>query len=187
MLDPVTRLSLSEDWADRVEAARLVARDHRGETDSMVLRLLRDTRHVAVTRAMVSALLAARREAAVPLILRALGQELPEDDDARDLFDAAGEILVEGLVDSELDGVDARGSVVSVLLETDDPHELVGALEAIGWLAPTGGLPFSAAALEHVEDLTRSASDDTVRGLAGKARTALAAQRQRLRAPDDAA
>ena len=186
MLDPVTRLSLSQDWEERAEAARLVARDHRSESDPMVLRLLRDPRHVAVTEAMVSSLLAARREAAVPLILRALGHELPDDDEARDLFDAASEFLLEALVGSELDGVDTRGTIVSVLLETDDPNELVGALEAIGWLAPSGGFPFSAAALEHVEELARRAEDETVRGLAGKARTALASQRQRSGAPDDA-
>ena len=48
---------------------------------------------------------------------------------------------LEALVGSELDGVDTRGTIVSVLLETDDPNELVGALEAIGWLAAERRLP----------------------------------------------
>jgi hypothetical protein len=185
MLDPVTRMSLSEDWAERAEAARLVARDQRDDNHVMALRLLRDRHHAAVTGAMVAALLAERREAAVPLILRALGQDLPDEDDARDLFDAGSEMLLEGLAAGERDGVDVRGSVVSVLLQADDPNELVGALEAIGWLAPTGAFPFSAAALEHVEELARGATDETVRGLAGKARTALAAQRQGAGLPDE--
>ncbi len=187
MFDPVTRMSLSKLWEERVEAARLVANDHRSQSDAMVMRLLRDSRHVAVTAAMVSALLAARREAAIPLILRALGQDLPDDEEARDLFDAASEFLLEALVDSELEGIDARGAVVSVLLETDDPNELVGALEAIGWLAPGGGFPSSDEALEHVERLARDGTDETVRGLAGKARTALASQGLRPGTADDEA
>lgn len=175
MLDPVTRLSLSKDWEQRVEAARLVARQDAAPSESMVLRLLRDATSAAVTAAIVAALLDARREAGIPLVLRSLGQDLPDEAEARDRFDQASQLMLEGLLNSELDGVDVRGAVIATLLETSDRHELVGALEAIGWIAPSGGFPASPLAVAHVEELFEH-PDGTIRGLALKARAALASR-----------
>ena len=175
MLDPITRMSLLPDADDRKRAARLVARQPPGENEVMVLRLLRDTRSTAVADAMARSLLQSWREAAVPLVLRALGQDMPAADAARDHFDAKSQELLESLLDSELDGLDVRGEIVSVLLATEQSHELVGALEAIGWIAPSGGFPATETALAQVDRLSGHA-DELVRGLALKARAALTAQ-----------
>jgi hypothetical protein len=173
MLDPVTRLSLSPETDDRVRAARLVARQASAGSDVMVLRLLRDTRSTAVSEAMARSLLRFRREAAIPLILRALGQDIPAVQSFRDHFDATNQVLLESLLDSELDNVEVRETIVHVLLSTEESHETVGALEAIGWIAPSGGFPASETALAHVDELSDHA-DQLVRGLARKAREALA-------------
>ena len=175
MLDPITRMSLLPDMDDRMRAARLVARQPPGDHETMVLRLLRDTRSTAVADVMARALLHSWREVAVPLVLRGLGQDIPAADAARDHFDATSQVLLESLLDSELDGLDVRGAIVSVLLGTEESHELVGALEAIGWIAPSGGFPASDTALAQVDRLTGH-GDELVRGLARKAREALTAQ-----------
>jgi hypothetical protein len=67
-------------------------------------------------------------------VVRALGQKR-----------AAGQGLLEGLLTSELDDVDVRGSLTRVVVETHDRDELIGALQAIGWLAPSGGFPATTA------------------------------------------
>ncbi len=172
MLDPITRMSLSDDPAERARAARLVARNDLSESHAMVLRLLRDARSVDVTRAMAGALLGLRRESGIPLIMRGLGQDIPEDETARDHFDEGSRAMLETLRSSELDGVDVRHAVVSLLLHSDDRNELVGALEAIGWLATSGDFPASPLALAQVEVLAEH-PDETLRGLARRALTAL--------------
>jgi hypothetical protein len=175
MLDPITRMSLLPDADDRMRAARLVARQPPGQNGAMVLRLLRDTRSTAVADAMARALLHSWGDAAVPLILRALGQDIPAPDPARDHFDATSQVLLESLLDSELDGLDVRAAIVSVLLTTEQCNELMGALEAIGWIAPSGGFPATETALAQVDRLSEHA-DELIRGLACKAREALTAQ-----------
>ena len=114
------------------------------------LRLLRDTRHVA-GYARVGAPGGAPRGGR-PADLRCASARISPRTTTRATSSTRPAILVE--VDSGLDGVDAaaRSCRCSWRPTTRD---VVGALEAIGW--PTGGLPFSAAALEHVEELTRSA------------------------------
>jgi hypothetical protein len=173
MLDSVTRLSLSPAAADRVRAARLVARQVFAENEVMALRLLRDTRSTVVSEVMARSLLRFRREAAIPLILRAIGQDIPAAQSSRDHFDATSQVLLESLLDSELDGVEVRETIVTVLLGTEDSHETVGALETIGWIAPSGGFPASETTLAHVDELSGH-TDELVRGLARKARQALA-------------
>ena len=163
MGDQLERMSRSEDWSERAQAARLVARDA-GAKEELVLRLLRDPGSTAVSEAMVAALLEARREGAVGLILRSLGQP-------GDAADETSQCMLEGLLSSELDGIEVRGSIVSVLQETDDRHELVGALRAIGWLAPAGGFPAPPAARAHVTELAND-SDATIREAAQRALTA---------------
>ena len=83
--------------------------------------------------------------------------------------------MLEGLLSSELDGIEVRASVVLVLQDTDDRDELVGALRAIGWLAPSGGFPAPPEALAHVRELAND-SDAKIRGAAQRAVTALASQ-----------
>jgi hypothetical protein len=112
---------------------------------------------------MVAALLEARREAAIPLVLRCLGQDR-----------AGGQNLLEGLLDSELDGLDVRGKIAAVLVATDDRDEIVGALSAIGWLAPGGGFPGSSALHARVRELGES-PDEPIRVLAEAVLAALAA------------
>jgi HEAT repeat protein len=143
MRDALERMSLSTDWVQRLRAARLVARLDPRESEAIILRLLCDPDSKAVTEAMVAALLETRREAAIPLVLRSLADER-----------ATSQCLLEGLLNSELDGVEVRESIVSVLLETDDRDEVIGALGAIGWLAPSGGFPASPAARARVKALT---------------------------------
>jgi hypothetical protein len=163
MHEALERMARSADWVQRVRAARLVARLDAAESEAIVLRLLRDPDSTAVTEAMVAALLEARREAAIPLVLRSLGQDR-----------AAGQALLEGLLNSEIDGVEVRETIVSVLLETDDRDEVVGALGAIGWLAPSGGFVASPAAHAHVQALTEH-PEEAIRVLARAALAALAA------------
>jgi hypothetical protein len=144
------------------EAARQIARSDARENEVVVMRMLRDPRS-GVREAMVAALLDARREAAIPLVLRCLGQDR-----------AAGQKLLEGLLDSELDGLDVRGKIAAVLIATEDRDEIVGALSAIAWLAPSGGFPGSPAVLARVHEL-RESPDEPIRVLAEAALPALAA------------
>jgi hypothetical protein len=145
------------------EAARLLARRDAAESQVAILRLLGDRRE-GVTDAMASALLELRREAGIPLLLRSLGRQR-----------AAGQILLERLLDSELDGVDVRGTIVSILLATTDRDEIAGALSAIGWLTPSGGFPGSPASHARVLALCEDA-DEAIRVLAQAALVALAAR-----------
>ena len=161
MLAALERMSRSQDWVERVRAARLLARLDPGASEAIVVRLLTDET-TAVAEAMVAALLVARREAAIPLVLRTLGRRR-----------AAGQALLEGLLDSELDGVDVRGTIVSVLLASEERDEVVGALGAIAWLAPGGGFPATPEAFARVMELSEHA-EEAVRILAGQALIALA-------------
>jgi hypothetical protein len=120
---------------------------------------------------MATALLEVRREAAIPLILRSLGQGLPPESDER--FDEAGQLLLESLLESELDGIVVRETILAVLLEYDDRRELLGALGAIAWIAPNGGFPAPPDARARVGELSESA-DETIRALARDALAALA-------------
>ena len=94
----------------------------RGASEAMVLRLL--ARHVPrrSPTAMVSSLLRTRAEAAIPLDPARAGQEIPTTT-TRATSSSGRRDLVESLAGSELDGVDVRGTIVSVLLETEDPNE----------------------------------------------------------------
>lgn len=170
MGDQLERMSRSEDWSERVHAARLVAR-HAGEKEEIVLRLLRDPGSTAVSEAMVAALLEVRREGAIRLILRSLGQP-------GEASDETAQCMLEGLLSSELDGIEVRGNIVSVLQETADRQELVGALRAIAWLAPQGGFPAPPAARAHVIELAND-SDATIREAAQRALTAFGSQWRR--------
>jgi HEAT repeat protein len=174
MGDRLERMSRSKDWSERVQAARLVAR-HAVENEKIVLRLLRDAGSTAVSEAMVAALLETRREGAIRLILRSLGQ-------AEGASDETDQCILEGLLSSELDGIEVRGSIVSVLQETDEPQELVGALRAIGWLAPGGGFPAPPAARAQVTELAND-SDARIREAAQRALTALGSHPQQPDVP----
>jgi HEAT repeat protein len=153
MPDALERLSRSADCGERVRAARLVVRSDAADREAIVLRLLRDPGSTAVSEAMVAALLETRREEAIPLILRSLGQT----DGAPP--GQSEQCLLDGLLNGELDGVDVRGSIVTVLLETHARDELLGALAAIAWLAPGGGFPAPPAALELAEELAGDANE----------------------------
>jgi len=166
MSDALLRLAHSEDSAERVRAAQILARGEVAEREALVLRLLRDPGSIAVSQAMAASLLEARREGAIRLILRSLG--LPEESASGE----SAQCLLEAMLYSELDGLDVRGTIISVLLETDSREELLGALEAINWLAPGGGFPAPAEALEHVTRLA-TGSDEQIREAASKALTAL--------------
>ena len=166
--DAIERMASSEDWSERARAARMLARAGPGDKEEIVLRLLRDPGSAAVSEAMVAALLEARREGAIRLILRSLGHD-------GDASQESAQTLLEGLLSSELDGIEVRASIISVLQDTDDRNELVGALRAIGWLAPSGGFPAPPEALAHVKELAND-SDATVRAAAQRAVTALASQ-----------
>jgi hypothetical protein len=174
MGDLLERMSRSTDSSERARAARLVAR-HAVEKEEIVLRLLRDPGSTAVSEAMVAALLEARREGAIRIILRSLGQ-------AEGASDETAQCILEGLLSSELDGIEVRGSIVSVLQETDEPRELVGALRTISWLAPEGGFPAPPAARAQVTELA-NASDATIREAAQRALTALGSHRQQRDVP----
>jgi HEAT repeat protein len=160
MADPaLARLAHSEDWTERVRAAQVVVWSDVADREAIVLRLLADPDSSAVREAMVMALLEARREGAIRLILRSLGQN------------GAGEVaatLLEGLLDSELDGLDVRGSIVSVLFESGDRDALLGALTVIDWLAPSGGFQAPARALARVGELAED-SDEAIRVAATRA------------------
>jgi hypothetical protein len=162
MSDALARLARSKDWTERVRAAQALAWSDVADKEAIVLRLLRDPASTAVCEAMVTALLEARREGAIRLILRSLGHSGEGE---------TAEALLEGLLDSELDGLDVRGSIVSVLLGTDDRHELLGALAAINWLAPRGGFQAAPAALARVRELSEG-SDHALRAVANRALTA---------------
>ena len=82
-------------------------------------------------------------------------------------------MLLESLLDSELDGVVVRETILAVVLDTADRRELLGALAAIAWIAPSGGFPAPADACARVGELSEG-SDETVRGLARDALAALA-------------
>ena len=121
MTDPLARLAESEDWSERARAAQLIARSDAADKEAIVLRLLRDP-DTNVSEAMVAAVLEVRREGAIPLILRSLRQPDGAAPDEND------QCLLEGLLNSEVDGVDVRGTIVSTLLETHVRDELLGAL-----------------------------------------------------------
>jgi hypothetical protein len=169
MSDPLAALARSDDAAERVRAARLIARSDAADKEALVLRLLRDPASIAVSEAMVASLLEVRREDAIRLILRALGQSEGAPPDERD------ESLLEGLLTSELDGVEVRGSIVSVLLATHARNELLGALAAIAWLAPSGGFPAPPRAVEHVRELAGD-SNVAIREVARRALAALSSR-----------
>ena len=164
--DAIERLARSADWSERARAARLIARGKPGDKKEIVLRLLRDSGSAAVSETMVAALLEARREGAIRLILRSLGHD-------GEASQETGQTLLDGLLTSELDGIEVRASIVSVLQDSDDPDELVGALRAIAWLAPSGGFPAPPEALAHVRELAND-SDAKIREAAQRAVTALA-------------
>jgi hypothetical protein len=170
-LEALDSMSRSGDRDERLRAAHLAARHDAVATEEVVMRLLRDPGDVAVTAAMATALLEVRREAAIPLILRSLGQDLPAERDER--FDQAGQLLLESLLDSELDGVVVRETILAVVLDTADRRKLLGALAAIAWIAPSGGFPAPADARARVGELSES-GDETIRGLARDALAALA-------------
>jgi hypothetical protein len=171
MSDALARLARSEDWAERVRAAHLLAWSDVAGSEATVLRLLRDPDSTAVTEAMVAALFEARRESAIRLILRSLGQPDGAAPDAND------QCMLEGLLTGELDGVEVRGSIVSVLLETHARDELLGALAAIAWLAPSGGFPAPPRALAQVRELAED-SNGAIREAARKALAALGSWEQ---------
>ncbi len=162
MLTALERMSLSPDWVERVRAARIAARLEPAASEAIVVRLLMDTESTAVADAMVAALLSVRREAAIPLVLRSLGRRR-----------ASGQPLLEGLMNCELDDVDARGAIVAALLASEDRDEIVGALGAIAWLAPGGGFPATPAALGRVLELGEH-DEEAIRILAAQALVALA-------------
>ena len=166
MSDAIARLARSDDWSERVRAAHVLAWSDVVEREEIVLRLLRDTGSTAVCEAMVASLLEARREGAIHLILRALGQS------GGDATPEAAQCLLEGLLDSELDGLDVRGTIISVLLQTDARDELLGSLAAINWLAPGGGFPAPPRALARVTRLARH-KDEAMRKAARDALGAL--------------
>jgi hypothetical protein len=168
MADSLEQMSRSDDRGERVQAALLAARSDPGDKDEIVLRLLRDPDSTAVSEIMVTALLEVRREGAIPLILRSLGE-------AEGASDETAQCALEGLLSSELDGVDVRGSIVSVVLETQDRLELIGALVAISWLAPGGGFQAPRAARVHVAGLAVH-SDAAISEAARQALAALAAR-----------
>jgi hypothetical protein len=161
MLAELERMSLSADWVERVHAARLVTRLDPGTNEAIVTRLLMDSDSIAVAEAMVAALLGVRREAGIPLVLRSLGRTR-----------AGAQPLLEGLMNSELDDIDVRGTIVERLLASEDRDEIAGALEAIAWLAPGGGFPATPAVHARVLELTGS-PDEATRVLAAEAHTAL--------------
>jgi hypothetical protein len=162
MLAELERMSLSADWAERVHAARLVIRLHPAVSVAVVTRLLMDSESIPVAEAMVATLLNARREAGIPLVLRSLGRQ-----------PVTGQSLLEGLMNSELDDVDVRGTIVEVLQGSEDRDEVAGALEAITWLAPGGNFPATPAARSRVIELI-DYPDEAICALAAEALTALA-------------
>jgi hypothetical protein len=170
-LEALETMSRSGNRDERLRAARIAARLDAAETEDVVLRLLRDPGDAGVTAAMAAALLEVRREAAIPLILRSLGQDLPAESDER--FDEAGQLLLESMLDSELDGVVVRETILTVLLEHEVRLQLLGALAAIAWIAPCGGFPAPPAVRTRVEELAGD-KDDAVRALARGALVALA-------------
>ena len=109
MLAELERMSLSSDWVERVHAARLVTCLDPGTNEAIVTRLLMDSDSVPVAEAMVAALLGVRREAGIPLVLSSLGRTR-----------AGAQPLLEGLMNSELDDVDVRGTIVERLLASED-------------------------------------------------------------------
>ena len=161
MFEALERMSHAVDWMERVRAARLVARLDPGVSEALVVHLLMDD-STAVAEAMVAALLSERRESAIPLILRTLGRRR-----------ATGQPLLEDLLNCELDGVDVRGTIASVLIASEDRDEIVGTLSAIAWLAPGGGFPATPASLARVMELSEH-SEEALRILAGEALIALA-------------
>jgi hypothetical protein len=63
MVDPsLEQLARSDDYLDRIEAARIAARADGGANDAVVLRLLRDERDTAVPESMAELLVEARCE-----------------------------------------------------------------------------------------------------------------------------
>ena len=71
----VHELAESSDWRERIAAARIVAHADDRDADVIAARLLRDAANTDVPQAMVDALLEARGEAAIPLLLQALDVE----------------------------------------------------------------------------------------------------------------
>jgi hypothetical protein len=131
MVDPsLERLAGSENYADRVEAARIAARADGGANDAIVLRLLCDARDTAVPQAMAESLVEARGEAAISLLLRALGADIPADADDHGHQEAA-EYTLNGLSRLWVEGVDVDAALTTTLLEAPSPQELIGALVAI--------------------------------------------------------
>ena len=86
---------------------------------------------------------------------------------------ASGQILLESLLDSELDDVDVRGTITSILADTSDRDEIAGALNAIGWLTPSGGFPGSPESRARVQELCDD-PDEAIRVLAQAALVAFA-------------
>ena len=63
-------------------------------------------------------------------------------------------------MNSELDDVDVRGTIVAVLLASEDRDEIVGALVAIAWLAPAATSRRSPAALRARQRARRAPARD---------------------------
>ena len=88
----------------------------------------------------------------------------------------AAQTLLEGLLEQRARRRRrARDASSRCCSDTDDRDELVGALRAIGWLAPGGGFPAPPEALAHVTELAND-SDATVRRRRRRRVTALASQ-----------
>jgi HEAT repeat protein len=131
MEEDAEALSRSDDWSDRVRAAKIAAAGDPAATEELLLRLLRDVKDTGVTEAAVLALLEARGADAVPVILRALGRE-PSDEDE----DESGWHMLVNLSFGAQFGVDVEAAVTSALLTARDRDTTLGSLDAIRWLAP---------------------------------------------------
>jgi hypothetical protein len=150
-------MSRSDDWEERARAARLVATHTGVEADAIVLRLLWDARDTGVCEAMVAALVEARADAAIPLILRALGDQ-PVGDDGE-----PADFMLRGLVQADASGLPVEELVESVLVSSEDRLQVRGVLRALAWRAPFG---VSSAALARIRlllsDPDRDIRDEAV-------------------------
>ena len=126
---------------ERVHAARLVSRA-RPATSETIVDAPPDgfSESVPVAEAMVTALLDVRREAGIPSRppLRSASRR------------ATGQTLLEGLMNSELDDVDVRGTIVDVLLATEDRDEIAARSARSRGRPPAGTFRRSPAALLRV-------------------------------------
>jgi hypothetical protein len=152
-------LSRSGEWSDRVEAANLAAAGAPEETEAIVLRLLRDPLNTAVTQSMTEELLQQRGATAIALVLRSLGT--PTGADAN--HDEPGEQMLWSLQTGGNHGIDTEGAIIEALVESGDRSQTLGALDAIGWMAPLGNFAPSAEATALLDELTRHADAEVSR------------------------